>query len=258
MRIIYQAYRHLLKDTDLNKTLRCTIGLALLALSSLVCASNTSGVHGPNVKEGDKSMMLRIALSPADEDGQADNWAYRLHYQQAFNDKVRGRIIVQYRDRGEFQYEYIRGEILYNFKKKSVNGIWSSGVRFDLRQRRGSRPQEFAMHWTNQWDLSNGYTLRGILVGARQFGSDQRASGTLIETRASINKKLESGISIGIESFGGYGQLGEFGSFNDQSHQIGPVISGSFAGFKYNARYLAGVSNGTRDHNFGLFINKSF
>lgn len=240
------------------KVLRYTLVLTLLSLSSIAYASNTSGVHGPNVKEGEKSMQLRVALSAADEDAQADNWAYRLHYQQAFNASVRGRIIVQYRDRGDFQYEYLRGEILYNFKKKADDGIWSSGVRFDLRQRRGGRPQEFAMHWTNQWDLTDGYTLRGILVGSRQFGSDQAASGTLIETRASVSKKLDGGISIGIESFNAYGELGDFGSFNSQSHQIGPVISGSFAGFKYNARYLAGVSNGSRDHNFGLFINKSF
>jgi hypothetical protein len=203
-------------------------------------------------------MQLRIAMSAADQDFQTDNWAYRLHYQQAFNDTVRGRIIVQYHDRGEFQYEYIRGEILYNFKKKATDGIWSSGVRFDLRQRRGGRPQEFAMHWTNQWDLPHGYTLRGILVGYQQFGSKRALDGTFVETRASVNKKLDNGISIGIESFGGYGKLGGFGSFNNQRHQIGPVISGSFADFKFNARYLAGVSKGSRDHTFGLFIKTSF
>lgn len=242
----------------MNRTLRCSFAFTLFALSTVAFASNTSGVHGPNVKEGDKSMQLRIALSEADQDFQTDHWAYRLHYQQAFNDTVRGRIIVQYRDRGEFQYEYIRGEILYNFKKKTADGIWSSGVRFDLRQRRGGRPQEFAMHWTNQWDLSHGYTLRGILVGYQQFGSKQALNGTFVETRASVNKKLDNGMSIGIESFSGYGKLGGFGSFNNQRHQIGPVVSGSFAGFKYNARYLAGVSKVARDHTFGLFIQKSF
>ncbi|MFT6267940.1 MAG: hypothetical protein ACJAVV_000745 [Alphaproteobacteria bacterium] len=230
----------------------------MMALSTGAFASNTSGIHGPGVKEGEKSAQLRLALSPGDEDGQADNWAYRAHYQQAFNDKVRGRIILQYRDRGSLQYEYIRAEVLYNVKKKENNGIWSSGVRFDVRQRRSDNPEEFAINWTNQWELSNGFRVRGILIGAWQFGSDKAASGTKIETRLGVSKKIDSGLTLGVEMFNNYGKLGEFGSFNDQSHQIGPMIGGSIGGVKYQLRYLAGVTNGARDHNLGLRFNKSF
>jgi hypothetical protein len=230
----------------------------MMALSTGAFASNTSGIHGPGVKEGEKSAQLRLALSPGDEDGQADIWAYRAHYQQAFNDKVRGRIILQYRDRGSLQYEYIRAEVLYNVKKKENNGIWSSGVRFDVRQRRSDNPEEFAINWTNQWELSNGFRVRGILIGAWQFGSDKAASGTKIETRLGVSKKIDSGLTLGVEMFNNYGKLGEFGSFNDQSHQIGPMIGGSIGGVKYQLRYLAGVTNGARDHNLGLRFNKSF
>jgi hypothetical protein len=58
--------------------------------------------------------------------------------------------------------------------------------------------------------------------------------------------------------FNEFGEIGDFGSFNDQSHQIGPMIGGSIGGLKYEMRYLAGISNGTRDHNFGLRFNKAF
>lgn len=228
------------------------------ALSMCAVASNTSGIHGPGVKEGERSAQLRIALSPGDEDGQTDNWAYRAHYQHAFNDEVRGRIILQYRDRGEFIYEYIRAELLYNFHKKEENGIWSSGVRFDIRQRRADNPEEFAINWTNQWDLSNGIRVRGILIGAWQFGSDKAGSGTKLETRVGITKKIESGLTVGVEMFNSLGKIGEFGSFDDQSHQIGPMIGGSIGDIKYQFRYLLGVSNGARDHNLGLRFNKSF
>lgn len=102
----------------MNKILNFSIGILLLSSSAYSVASNTSGVHGPGVKADDRSMQLRIALSPSDENGQQDNWAYRLHYQYAFNDEFRSRMILQYRDRGSVQYEYIRAELLYNFKKK--------------------------------------------------------------------------------------------------------------------------------------------
>ncbi|MBF7073004.1 hypothetical protein ISG33_06280 [Glaciecola sp. MH2013] len=221
-------------------------------------ASNTSGVHGPSVKAGEKSSQLRIALSPSDEDGQVDNWAYRAHYQHAFNDEFRGRVILQYRDRGDLQFEYIRAEMLYNFKKKEVDGMWSSGLRFDIRARRSDSPEEFAVNWTNQWDLSNGIRLRGIIISAWQFGSDNADDGTALETRFGVSKKIGNGLTIGMEMFNDYGTIGEFGSFNSQSHQIGPMIGGTIGGMKYEFRYLAGVSNGTRDHNLGLRFNKSF
>jgi hypothetical protein len=230
----------------------------MVALTGAAFASNTSGIHGPNVTPGDKSAQLRIALSPGDQDGQTDQWAYRAHYQQSFNDELRGRIILQYRDRGELVYEYIRAELLYNFKKKAPNATWSSGVRFDVRQRRSDNPEEFAINWTNQWDLPSGIKVNAILIGAWQFGSDNASTGTSLETRFGVSKKIESGLKVGLEMFNSYGKIGEFGSFNDQSHQVGPVIGGSIGSVKYEFRYLAGVSNGSRDHNLGLRFNKSF
>jgi hypothetical protein len=231
---------------------------ALISLPTQILAANTSGVHSPNVDPNDRSAQIRSALSPGDEDGEVDQWGYRFHYQHALNDRIRVRGIVQYRDRGEFQYEYLRAELLYNFKKQADDGIWSSGVRFDIRQRRSDSPEEFAINWTNQWSLANGIRVRGILIGAWQFGSDRADSGTAIETRSSISKRLDNGLRVGVEMFNDFGEVGEFGSFNDQSHQIGPMIGGTIGGFKYEARYLAGVSNGSRDHNFGLRFDKSF
>jgi hypothetical protein len=231
--------------------------LAMMVLPGKAFASNTSGVHGPNVKEGEKSAQFRIALSPGDESGDVDRWAYRLHYQQAFSNKLRGRVMVQYRDRGDLEYDYFRGELLYNFKKRD-DGIWSSGVRFDLRTRRGDRPEEFAINWTNQWDLEGGYRIRGILIASRQFGSDSAFSGTGLSARSSLSKKLDNGMRVGVEMFNSLGKLDDFGSFNEQSQQFGPMFGGSIGGLKYEFRYLAGISNGSRDHNFGLRFNKSF
>jgi hypothetical protein len=242
----------------LKKFVNYSFILLMLILSTRTFASNTSGVHGPGVKGGDKSMQLRLALSPGDEDGQDDYWGYRLHYQQAFNDKVRGRIILQYRDRNEFLYEYIRAELLYNFKKKQQNGMWASGVRFEIRQRRSDNPEQFAVSWTNQWDLTNGIRVRGIISSSWQFGSDKASSNTEIETRASVSKKLDNGLRVGVEMFNDLGRLSDVGSFNDQGHQIGPMIGGTIGDIKYEFRYLAGVSDGARDHNFGLRFNKSF
>jgi hypothetical protein len=229
-----------------------------ILLASTPCASSTAGVHGPGVNEGESSMQLRLSLSPNERDDEEDQWAYRLHYQQSFNDRIRGRLVVQYRDRGTFQYDYSRAELLYNFKKKAKDGAWSSGVRFDIRQRRSDNPESFAMHWTNQWNLENGVVVRGIIVGIWEFGSDRAFNGTAIETRSSIGKKLDNGLNVGLEIYNVLGRAGHFGSFDSQNHQMGPTLSGSYGSVKYHVRYLAGISDGARNHNFGFRINKSF
>lgn len=84
----------------------------------------------------------------------------------------------------------------------------------DIRQRRSDNPEVFAVSWTKQWDLSNGIRIRGILIGAWVFGSDSAFNVTEIETRGSVTKKLESGLTVGVEMFNDCGSFGDFGTFN--------------------------------------------
>lgn len=148
--------------------------------------------------------------------------------------------------------------MLYNFKKKQQDGMWASGVRFEIRQRRSVNPEQFAISWTNQWDLTNGIRVRGIVSSSWQFSSNKASSGTEIETRGSVSKKLDDGLRVGVEMFNDLGQLSDFGSFNDQVRQIGPMIGGTIGDVKYEFRDLAGVYFGARNHNFGLRFDQSF
>lgn len=239
-----------------NKFLLIVI-LALLSLNQ-VWATNTSGVHGPVVKPDDKSMMYRLGFSPG-EDGGPDGYAHRIHYQQAFNGNLRWRVMSQFRDRGgdqDFELDYIRAELLWHFRAKQ-NDNWDSALRFDIRARKGSRPEKFAINWTNQWQLSPKWRLRGILIPAWDFNGTAEG-GTTIETRASLAYKMDSGHSISVEMFNDFGKISDMGSFNEQGHQVGPMLSGKVGGVGYQLGYLAGVSNGASDHAFRLWFNKSF
>ncbi len=221
--------------------------------------ASTSGVHGPNVNHDDRSMQLRYALSPADQSIQDDNLAYRFHYQHAINGKWRLRGIVQYRDRGDFEYDYLRAEALYNFRKRDADGNWSSGVRFDIRTRRGDRPEMFSINWSNQWDLTNDWRVRGIIKLDREFGSESAASGVLFETRSSVSTRLDNGLRLGLEMFNEFGQLNDFDRSNEQVHLLGPMVGGRFSErLKWEARVLAGLTSASRDHNWGFRVNYAF
>lgn len=213
---------------------------------------------GPNITPNDRSFQFRTAFSPADNDSQTDQWAYRMHYQHAFNEDFRGRVLVQFRDRDNFEYDFFRAELLYNFKKRAAGERWSSAFRFDLRTRRASRAEEFAVNWGNQWNFSNGYRARTTLIVAQQFGSNRVSNDLGIQTRASISRKLENGLRVGLQMLNQHGELGNFGSLDDQAFALGPSVSGNLGDIKYELRYLRGLTDATRDHNFFVRFTSSF
>lgn len=231
---------------------------SLLIITQLPNAhANISGVMGPNINPNDRSIQFRSAVTLADDSSQQDNWAYRLHYQHAFNDTFRARIVMQYRDRNNFEYDFFRTELLYNFKKASANDNWSSALRFDLRTRRASRPEEFAINWGNQWDLSDGYRMRATLILGKQIGGSRQLNGITVQTRASFSRKLESGLRIGIQMLNQHGEVGDFGAVDEREFYLGPAVSGSFGGFQYEFRYLNGLSSAARDHNVFFRVTRS-
>lgn len=240
----------------LTRLICSSICLASLSLSHAVSAANTSGVHGPVINPNDRSFMFRNSFVPG-EDGESDSSAIRLHYQQAMNESLRWRVISQFRSPdGEWEYDYLRAELLWYLTPDS-DGAWDTAVRFDIRTRKGDRPETFAINWTNQWMLTPKWQLRGILIGGWDFGGNA-TGGTQLGTRASLMYKLDSGQKVGLEMFSEYGKLSDIGSWDEQEHQIGPAISGKFSDIKYQFGYLAGVSESADDHDFRIWFSKSF
>lgn len=220
--------------------------------------ANISGVMGPNIKMGDRSVQIRTAVSLADNDFEQDLWAYRMHYQHAFNDTFRARIVLQVRDKDSFEYDFFRTELLYNFKKPGINEAWSSALRFDLRTRRGSRTEEFAINWGNQWDLKNGYRARATLIFAHQFGNEDDISDIGVQTRASFSRKFNNGLRLGLQILNQHGALGDMYPADQKGIFIGPAVSGLVGDFKYEFRYLNGVTQAVRNHNVFFRITKAF
>lgn len=200
--------------------------------------------------------MLRTAFAPG-EGGEDDAFALRLHYQQALNDALRWRLITQFRGTGDdYEYDYVRAELLWYLTPKSESN-WDTALRFDIRARKGDRPEKFAINWVNQWMLTPRWQLRGLVIPGWDFGGDAK-SGTKLETRASLLYAMDSGSKLGVEMFNNFGLVSETGSWEEQDHQLGPVLSGKLAGFKYQLGYLAGISKSADDHNLRFWLSKSF
>ena len=233
-------------STTFDKAIPLVVASTLLFASS-VQAGNLGAPTGPNITHGDRSFQVRMALAPGDTSLDEDTYAYALMYQHAFTDSVRGRIVTAFKDTNSFAYNYSRLEMLVNLRDKS-QGMWSTALRFDLRQRRGSKPEEFAVVWANEWKLQNQYRLRAALKGASDFNG--APTGQLkLSSNMGFSKKMD-GYRLGLEMFNTYGSLSNLDNSGQMKHQVGPGISGKLGEFKYHARYLAGVGRAAPEHDF--------
>ncbi len=232
-----------------------SVALVSLLLLCNLCFANNGGVHGPNVKADTSQFDFRTTQSPAYE-GRQHKAAYRIHYQHSLNDALRLRFVSQYRNITELEFDFVKTELLYNYQKTTASG-YSAGVRFDLRARRGKRTEDFAVHWTHQWNLPNQLQARAILILGKNLNGDGDKPVTL-GTRLGLSKALNNGMRVGLELFDVYGAIDNVNSFEEQRHQFGPTFSIKRGKWMAFTRYLNGLSDASDEHNFSFRIIRNF
>ena len=208
--------------------MRILITVFLTLISMGICApqiwaQNTGGIFPPTVNEGHKSLQYRVTIDPDNAAGQT-GVAQRLHYQQAIDGDFMWRVLGQLRKTAssDLDFDFIQAELFWELSDDQ--SPIKTGLRFDARYRGDNRPEQFGLNWTNQFKLGNGWNGRAIALTAVQTGSNS-ADGVFLQTRGNLYRKLDAGHTIGIETFNNFGNSKDLGSFNTQSHTIGPFIS---------------------------------
>jgi high-affinity iron transporter len=83
-----------------------------------------------------------------------------------------------------------------------------------------------------------------------------------MEYRWQYRYRLEERFEPGIEMYGGLGEWGEFGSFNDHEQQLGPAMYGKLrtagGAFKYEAGLLFGLNDETPDATLRFLLEYEF
>ena len=232
--------------------------LLVLFLTGTAAAQNVGGVFPPTVNEGHRSSQYRAAINPDNAQGNF-GFAQRLHYQQAINDDFMWRVIGQTRktDDSDIDADFIGAELFWEFSDNDDSH--KHGVRFDGRIRFDDRAEQLGFNWIHHWNLADGWSARAILLTSLQVG-DNSADGVNLQTRTRLVKRLDDGVTIGLENYSNYGNTGgDIGSFNDQNHTIGPVISFPIGnGFSIFGGPLFGISDAAPDFETRLWITNSF
>ncbi len=233
---------------------------AALCSASAAAAQTTGAVFGPDVDPGDREAEYHIAAG-IEASGEDASIAHRIHYQKAINDRLRWRALAAWSDSagGDFEFDHVQGELLIQIVERTPWG-YSGALRFDARIAEGDdTPHEFGANWTNQWVFDGGWRARALILFDRDVGPDAD-DDWILETRASLYKSLDGGLSVGLESFNEFGGLDAgFGGFDDQSHQLGPVVGGDLAyGVEWSAGVLFGLSEAADDQDLMLRLTRGF
>jgi hypothetical protein len=227
-------------------------------VSGLAAAQTTGTVFGPEVDPDAREFEYRIAAE-FENSGDDAALAHRLHYQQALTDRLRWRALISYNDPigGDLELDHIQGELLWQIVDRTPSG-YSSGLRFDARLSEGDDvPHEIGINWTNQWVLNDQWRVRALLLLDRDVGP-QSNDDWIVETRASVRHKLDNGLTVSVESFNEFGGLDAgFGSFDDQTHQLGPVLGGDLTDtVEWSAGVLFGISDSAPEQDFMLRLTR--
>jgi hypothetical protein len=228
--------------------------LATLAFCASASAfATTATVFTPDVNEGDRSFEYRASFVP-DSGLDADVFFQRLHFQYAFDDSWRARLVVNHRsvDGESLDYRSSRLEVQWQYREDQEHG-WDAALRFDVEVGDES-PDQVRLLWTVQRNFAERWQIRGNVALGRAFGASA-AHGVLLATSAQLTYGLGGGKRLGIEMFNGFNSTANVGSYDQQVHKLGPIFKMNF-GRKWtmHAGYLAGISESAADHDWRLMI----
>lgn len=242
----------------INGSACLALSMAATALIPVAATANTATVFSPDVKKGTSALEYRSSYVPSDG-GERSAFAHRLHYQRAINDTWRWRLIGQQNRRGGdiLEYSYTRLEVQQQYREDEDHG-YDAAFRYELQISDSSkRPDRVRFVWTGQKEFERGWQLRSNVLLGREFG-ESSGSGLLVEARFQVSYPVFADSRLGIESFSNLNRTTDWGSFDDQEHQLGPIFKTGLGPLKINAGYLWGVSDAAPDDNFRLIATWNF
>ncbi len=220
-------------------------------------AQNTSGLAGPEVKAGDRTLEYRVAYSA--NDSAPESFAHRLHYQQSLDDSWRLRIVASAIDRegGAFDFRAVQLHAFWQFVESEEKG-WDSALVSQLSVQTDNGDGRFRLGWSSSIDLAPRWQVGGVIFAGREFGDSARG-GAALELRGETTYRVSGALSVGAQMFSDLNTTADFGSFDEQRHQLGFMFKGKLAKrLSYNAGALFGVSEAAPDVDLRLFLARSF
>lgn len=248
----------------------CAWFIAFLANAvSAYAASPVSNVGTAIVNDGEVTAEMRAGYS-WDESGSKssdDRFRLRQHLDYGLNDWYALRIVSGQDKRSGDAMEHSSFSIENRFQLiERRNHGWDGGVRFIYEHKDGDKkPDELDIRLMAQvpFGSDNQWEFRHNTVMVHELGEDNRA-GLLLELRNQVTRKIPApdylkSLRIGLEMFNDIGRVNDNSSFEQQDHQMGPVLKASFdSGLYMQTGYRTALSDDGTDHLVKFFIGQKF
>ena len=241
-------------------------GGVLLPLTSNA-ASSTSNVGGSTVNEGLLSTELRLGFNEDDDSSSSDKrFRMREHVDYGFNDWYALRILTAQdkREGDNLEHQSFTIENRFQLIEKKDYG-WDGGFRLSYSQSDGDKtPHEVELRLVAETAINDKWTIKHNTVIEHDIGEDSVA-GISVELRHRLTRKFQSSLpyvksfELGLDMFNDFGNLRELSGYEEQDHQLGPVVKVSFDnGFSVQSTYRTAISSEGVDDTYGLFFQKKF
>ena len=245
--------------------MRTAAGLpaSLVAIALLVHPTESRASHvvySPLVEEGEIAVELRGHYDFDDSKSIDGGQAYKAEVEWAPTAWWLTELLVK--------YERAPGESL------DATEIASENI-FQLTDQ-GRYWMDFGLLAEFVYSLEDGgaNALEFGLLGQKDFGQNEvrvnlvfeqaleSGADLEMEYRWQYRYRLDERFEPGIEMYGGLGEWGEFGSFDDHEQQLGPAMFGKFrtatGAIKYELGLLFGLTNETPDTTLRFLLEYEF
>lgn len=223
--------------------------------------SLTGNVGSAAITAGESAAEIRLGVN---DDGDA---AARAHYEYAFTDAYQLRVIGTFSqpDDQDWDFRGLTFENWFQWAKESKDGAgFNGGLRLAYTFIDGNDPDEAALRFTFTDKFADEWEWRANAIAGVELGEDSR-SGVDLEARLQLTRALDMAAfgttdwRFGAEVFSEFGNSREIPSFDEQAHQIGPVLKASWDnGIYLQSAIRFGLTTGSDDTMFKLFFGREF
>lgn len=232
--------------------MRSTLILAITTVFGLLAFSQsayaTKKVYNPYVEEHELELEWRGGFTHDDEDDEADGaWEQKAAVGYGFTNWFFGEIYGEFEKEGDDDdVEFSAIELEGKFQLTERGQFWVDvGLLAEYEINTLSGPDKIEGKLLLSKDIGK-FSHTANIALETEVGDDAEhevEAGLSWSTRYRYKEEFEPGFEIHSE----FGPIDDPGGFDEESHQIGPVVYGKVGNFKYDVGYLFGVSDGAPD-----------
>lgn len=247
--------------TRIHRLVLLAAGVALAAFSASAQAA-TGKVGSPDVKEGVGKLEARLGyIEDDDASSQDERFRTRVQYDHGLTDFYAFRLILAMDRRKSDNMEFESVGVDNRFYiYESPKRFFRFGVRAGYTFKDGDKkPDNLSFGFFERFSFADGKVDTRFNQLFKHETGPSSVSGLELESRTQVTYAISPDHRFGIESFNNFGNLKEDKDFDDQSHTLGPVLTGKLGGgFDYEMAWRMGVSEAAPDHTIKFTIGKSF